>query len=57
MRAALLTFTPKKAGDPPPKKPTQAQPITVLMDEKGKTWLFDSPEYLAPLIEAMKNAE
>lgn len=57
VRAGLLTFVPEKEGDPPPSEPTGSTPATFTMAKDGEQWLFDSPEFLQPLIDSVEAAE
>jgi hypothetical protein len=57
VRAGLLTFQPEKEGARPPDEPTASRPITFAMENDGDQWLFNTPTYVEPLIEAMKRAE
>ena len=57
VRAGLLTFQPEEEGGEIPDEPTASRPITFTMEADGQGWLFDTPTYLEPLIEGMKQAE
>ena len=57
MRAGLLTFQPEEPGDPPPEEPTGSTPTTFELADEGGKWLFNSPEYLQPMIDSLRASE
>lgn len=57
IRAGLLSFAPEEPGGPPAEEPSSSVPVTFEMANDGDGWLYNSPEFLVPQIENMKNAE
>jgi hypothetical protein len=54
VRAGLLTFQPKKQGEPPPDTPTASRPATFAMAKQGDEWLFRETAFLRPMIEGLR---
>jgi hypothetical protein len=53
VRAGLLTFQPKKEGEPPPETPTASRPTTFGMTKEGDEWLFRETAFLEPMVEGL----
>jgi hypothetical protein len=57
VRVGLLTFQPKKQGEPPPKTPTASRPATLAMHKEGDDWRFSEPAYLEPMIRNLRSRQ
>jgi hypothetical protein len=57
IRAALLSYTPEKVGDPPPQEPTSATPATLEMVKEGGDWRFAGTAYLQSLVASVAAAQ
>jgi len=54
VRAGLLTFQPKKQGEPPPDQPTASRPATFSMTKQGDQWLFNETAFLSPMVANLR---